>query len=149
MGRRGPIANPNGVRSLRGEFNRPTPGDATMRDLKCPDHLDKEGRAEWRRLVTMLSAPPAVLSARDGVALADLATCICRLRQAEAEVSRLGLVIQTERGPVRNPASLTAKEYRAAVQQWSAKFGLTPDARARMSLTAPQPEDDDEFGLLD
>ncbi len=150
MGARGPLRNSTSVRTLRGEYPPSvTPADGTGDELKPTPGMEPEVRREYRRLQRLLSEPPTVISKRDHTALADLALSIVRLRQAEGELSKHGLILTTDRGPIRNPASLTAKEYRQSVQFWSAKFGLSPDARARMNLPPVNEADEDPFGLLD
>lgn len=150
MGARGPIRKADGVRTLRGEYPPAiTPADGTGGELKPAAGMDPAVRREYRRLHRMLSEPPSVLSKRDHDALMDLAQCLVRLRQAERDVDERGLIVDTPQGPKRNPSLTTCREYRAALQQWAVKFGLTPDARARMNLPSNTDGLEDEFGLLD
>jgi P27 family predicted phage terminase small subunit len=149
MGRRGPTPKIDSARGLDGAYTRPTPGEYTAFALKVPKSLSAAEAREWRRLVDLLTRPPLTISERDEAALEDLARCICRLREAEADVTARGLTMETPKGVVRNPSLLTAKEYRSAVQNWASKFGLTPDGRARLSLPRPTDEGDDPHGLLD
>lgn len=69
-----------------------------------------------------------------GPALADLALCLHRLREAEAIVEREGLVVQGRDGPKAHPATRLAKDYRQAAQAWAARFGLTPHARGSLDV---------------
>lgn len=149
MGRRGPTPRLDSKRGQMGVYTRPSPGEGSAFSLKAPKALSAAEVKEWRRLVDLLTRPPLTISERDEMALEDLARCICRLREAEADVTARGLTLETAKGPARNPSLLTCKEYRAAVQSWASKFGLTPDGRARLSLPRPTDELEDPHGLLD
>lgn len=150
MGQRGPLPKRTGARAIDAERNpKPLPGDETGFDLRPPEGLEPATEREFMRLRAMLLRPPLVLTERDGDALADLALCLVRLRSAEAEIAARGVLVNTPQGPRRNPACMVAATYRQSLQTWSAKFGLTPDARARMALPVPNEADDDPHGLLD
>lgn len=149
MGKRGPTPRLDSVRGQDGTYDRPTPGEGSAFDLQVPAGLGQAEAKEWRRLVHLLTQPPLTISERDEMALEDLARCICRLREAEADITARGLTLVNRRGVVRNPSLLTAKEYRAAIQQWASKFGLTPDGRQRLSLPRPTDTLEDPHGLLD
>lgn len=43
-----------------------------------------------------------------------------------------GLLIEGNRGSVKNPAYQIAREYRRSLLAWAARFGLTPSDRDRM-----------------
>ncbi len=115
-----------------------------------PKSLSKEERAEWNR-VTGLLKQRGLLDRLDQVALHDYLKCWSRLKECEAEVSRDGLTVRTERGMVKNPACTLATQYRAALLAWSKELGLTIGARLRMNWEAHKIDTgaDDPFGLLD
>jgi P27 family predicted phage terminase small subunit len=136
MGQRGPLPDLLSKRSQKRGLASSKAAFVPTGCIAPPKHLDSAARAEFGRLVELLSEHPQTIAPRDGFALADLALCLVRLRMAEAEISARGLLIQAASGLVRNPASLTAKEYRTAVQAWCQKFGLTPDGRARLATPA-------------
>jgi len=150
MGARGPVPKKTSARGIDAERNpHPLPGDETGFNLEPPESLEPEAVIEFQRLKAALTDPPCVLSSRDRDALADLATCLIRLRAAEAEIAARGVLVDTSQGPRRNPAVMVASTYRQAVQTWCARFGLSPDARARMALPVQNTADDDPHGELD
>ena len=100
---------------------------------KPPKGLPAGARSYYRKLAPLLAAA-GVLTEADGPALADLCLCLHRLREAEAIVEREGLVVQGKDGPKAHPATRLAKEYRAALQAWAARFGLTPHARGGLDV---------------
>ncbi len=100
----------------------------------CPKWLPVDAKREWRRLVDELGSIK-LLARIDRDALADLCLCIVRLRQAEKDIEKRGLVIQGRNDEAkRNPSVLNAKEYRAALRAWGERFGLTPADRGRLSI---------------
>lgn len=83
-----------------------------------------------------------VVNGFDQTALADYCLCVQRLAESEAAVTTKGVLIQGERGMVKNPALQLAREYRNSIRQWCAEFGLTPSSRGRMNIQEPETEDD-------
>jgi len=98
-----------------------------------PEDLPEGARVLYEQLAGVL-APVGLLTEADGPALADLALCLHRLREAEAIVEREGLVVQGRDGPKAHPATRLAKDYRQAAQAWAARFGLTPHARGSLDV---------------
>lgn len=116
----------------------------------APKMLSKEERDEWNR-VTSLLKQRGLLDRLDQVALHDYLKCWTRLRECEAEVSRDGLTVRTERGVVKNPACTLATQYRASLLAWSKELGLTIGSRLRMNWEAHRIDNgmEDPFGDLD
>jgi P27 family predicted phage terminase small subunit len=73
-----------------------------------------------------------MLAAVDLVALADWCVCVARLEECEREITRLGLVLEGERGWQRNGAAIIAAQYRQRLGHLSAQFGLSPLARDQL-----------------
>jgi len=114
-------------------------------DMRAPAGMPLAARREWRRVVPILTRL-GVASQVDRNALADYCLCVARLADAEAEIEKRGLLVDGERGKVKNPAAQLAREYRAAVVRWAVEFGLTPSSRTR--LTVDKPAEDDLDALL-
>lgn len=72
---------------------------------------------------------------------ANALSCYCQaiadFHQAQAEIDRLGLVVITERGAVKNPAATIKNQAMLMVHKFATAFGLTPASRDRVSFTAP------------
>lgn len=101
---------------------------------RMPADLPEGAQRIWRSLVPHIRRGTMGLTASDGPMLADLCLCLHRLSECEAAISRDGIIVAGR----RNPALLAAQPYRQAVANLSARFGLTPADRAR--ITAPQSE---------
>lgn len=108
---------------------------------KLPRGFHKEAAKIYRTLVPVLAEAGLVTEA-DAVALQDMCLCIARLQEAERAVDEHGLTVPDGRGGVkRNPATLLAKEYRAALLQWARRFGLDPYSRDGLDVAPPGPVD--------
>lgn len=152
MGLRGPAKKPTNLRVLEGNRGhqklhknepKPTPVAPDM-----PDYLEPAARQVWQELAPELERL-GLLTVVDGAAFADYCTCLVRLRQCEKDIAERGVLVPGKRGRgqmVKNPSLQAAREYRAALQRWSDKFGLTPSARASLSVPSKESEADD---LLD
>jgi len=108
----------------------------------CPDWLDKEGRAEWRRLAPLLKRRRTVSKAARGV-LAVLCQNWSLLVRAGRKLNELLEDPESDQKAVRRWAVLSneaTKNYLRA----AAEFGLSPAAKARVRpAEAPEKEDDD------
>jgi P27 family predicted phage terminase small subunit len=118
MGRRGPLAIAQRLQAQQQEAVEP----------EMPSGLSQAAQAEWERLTGLLRERGA-LDAIDQAALNDYLVCWQRLTEAEADIETRGLLVEGERGPVKNPACQLARQYRAALTAWSKEFGLTPASR--------------------
>jgi P27 family predicted phage terminase small subunit len=110
--------------------------------LKMPAGLPAAAQREWKRVVPFLEKA-GVVNGYDQAALADYCLCVHRLAECEADVTKRGVLVEGERGKVKNPALQLAREYRNSIRQWCSEFGLTPSSRGRMNI--PEPETEDEF----
>ncbi|MFI6302162.1 phage terminase small subunit P27 family [Amycolatopsis thailandensis] len=96
-------------------------------------------RREWRRVVPVLKYT-AGLAAVDAAALQDYCVCVARIDQCEREISRVGLLIEGERGWQKNGATTVVSQYRAQYKIYLREFGLSPSAR--VGITPPEGDDD-------
>ena len=117
-----------------GKQTQTTPPDIKAAIPTLPRGFHKEGRKIYNRLAPLL-AEAGLLTEADGPALADMCLCLARLDEAEAIIEAEGMTVPDGRGGVkRHPATMLAKEYRAAARQWAASFGLTPHARGSLDV---------------
>ena len=102
MGRRGPAPIPTAIRIMEGNpGKRPLTGrepqPAAGVEPRCPDHLDKDARKEWRRLVPILLRM-RVLTEADGYALANLCQAYSTMAKAQRKLNETGLLLKTPSG---------------------------------------------------
>lgn len=151
MGQRGPIPKPGSHDSLRGRntYRRPARKRAKPPRLAMPTRVQAEpvAAAFWKR-----NAPQLLEAGRLGPEFADafamLALLESEIHALEKALADAGWVVDTERGPVANPA---ARLLRAARNDWVAlarDFGITPAADARIPLEEKPVEEDDETRAL-
>lgn len=111
----------------------------------CPDWLPAAAIRYWNELAPRLEKL-GLLTEVDGAAFADYCLCLARLEEAERDIEKRGLLVDGDRGKVKNPAAQLAREYRAAAQKWAARFGLDPASRAGLDIAKEGPEDElEEF----
>lgn len=103
--------------------------------------MPEEALAEWQRVVRLLR-DRGDLSELDQAGLADYCLCRVRLEECERQIAEQGVLIQGQRGLVKNPALQIARQYRAAMQKWADLFGLTPASRSRISVPKAEADDD-------
>jgi P27 family predicted phage terminase small subunit len=112
--------------------------------------LSAEAKREWKRIIPQLLRL-GVLTVVDGKALAGYCHSFARWRQAEAAVTKYGLII---REPVlvqgiatgyvrlkRNPAAAESREALKTMKSFLVEFGLTPASRSRVKTEKPPEED--------
>lgn len=103
----------------------------------------RDAREEWRRVVPVLDAL-GLLSLLDHSTLVDYCICWARLQECERQLSRDGLVRESERGLVRHAALIPANQYRTQLRFYVGELGLSPSSRGRLSVSAVGGESDDD-----
>ena len=143
MGARGPIAQPDNVRNLRGNpGGRSAPKRVTAQlgipDL--PDWLDEEAVAEWERIVPELSRL-GVLAKVDRAALSTYCAAWSKFVKAERLLQEDDLVAERRagNGPAKHPGWQVWREAATTVQALAKELFITPSSRLR----SVKPEDDD------
>lgn len=145
MGRRGPVGDP-AARALKGtersgvrpkRIPQPPPG---LPD--CPDWLDEEGRAWWAKLLSLMGEK-AGLTKADEDALAVLADTMVTYTRAQRVLREKGYSCFAHGGgeKARPEVAVAESAARRAAQLWK-EFGLTPMARARLTLPPEPPPKD-------
>ena len=110
----------------------------------CPSWLDKEAKAEWRRIVNDLYSA-GLLKEIDRTALANYCQLYSTWKAASILVQEKGILIKTTNGniiqsPALGVANVAGREMMKALQQ----FGMTPSSRSRL---VPDKETPPEEGL--
>mgnify|MGYP000916111745 CR=1 FL=1 len=96
---------------------------------------------EWNRVVPVLKHT-AGLAAVDAAALQEYCTVVARIDQCERALSVNGLLMQTDRGWVKNGAATIVSQYRATYKVLLREFGLSPSARR--GITPVEASDDSD-----
>ncbi len=112
---------------------------------KSPDEKRLRERCSdlWGRLAPVLSRSVGLVHAQQEV-LTDYIISTARIEQCERALSVEGLIVEGQRGPVRNPLTTVVNSYRTHRRGLTAELGLSPGTAAR--LTKPDlPDDDDPF----
>jgi P27 family predicted phage terminase small subunit len=113
----------------------------------CPEHLDKEAKAEWRRMVRVLLRI-RVLTEADGIVLANLCQAWSTMTKAQAKLNESGLLLKTPSGYVQqNPLLGIVNANIETITKLSREFGLTPASRVRIEVE-PEPKPEGKMAKL-
>jgi P27 family predicted phage terminase small subunit len=127
-----------GKRALNDNEWKPRPVAPRM-----PAGLLPEAEGFWKRVAPLLESAQ-LLTEADGQAFELMATHYALARRAARELRRANtLTNEDENGVARkHPLLQIYRDNSAQFRQWAQLFGLTPTARAKLSV--PEPEDDDD-----
>lgn len=152
MGARGPAPKPPDLKLLEGnpghrpiKTSGPKPRPVAP---KCPNWLDSDAKREWKRVAPELEAL-GLLTQVDMAALAGYCQSYSLWKQCTEELAESGLTYTTDKGYVgQRPEVSIAARALADVRAFCVQFGLTPSARARMTLPeAPDSDEDSPFDV--
>ncbi|MBZ4319528.1 P27 family phage terminase small subunit [Streptomyces huiliensis] len=109
---------------------------------------DVRGKAAdvWARTIPALVMSAGLTDAQRETAI-EYCVTVARLWQAERELSRTGLVVETERGNVKSPWVTIAHQYRSHFRALTGELGLSPASATR--VTPPEDGGDDDDGVFD
>lgn len=141
MAKRGRKPKPTALKKLEGNpgkrpLNELEPMPAiTM--LRCPNWLESEARKEWRRLAPLLISA-GILTAADAVTFAGYCQAYARWREAEEQISKLGMIYKDKvTGKIHpNPYIAISRAAFTEVKSMAAEFGLTPATRTAIIANA-------------
>ena len=103
-----------------------------------PGWLDKEAKAEWRRVVAKVSA---CLDEVDRAGLALLCTAWSDFVSATYAIRKQGLTLETPNGfTQKNPMVTIRNESFERWRKLAIQYGLTPSAREQLSTPEPKPD---------
>lgn len=114
-----------------------------------PTWLDREGKAEWRRVVPELNKL-GILGKVDRAVLATYCDTWSKFTEAR-RLLKDGLVVtyRSDRGPTKNPAWQIYRDAATLLYSLAKDLGLAPAARLRMQLPGGKGPEDDGGGILD
>ena len=152
MGKRGPKPTPTKTLKLRGSWRandrkgEPQPDAARP---KCPHWLNREAKATWKQIVPQL-ADMGVLTKIDCNALARYCDAWARWRKMAEFIDATGEVytLKDDSGKLTHIQQLPQvgiyHKLGQMLTRLEAEFGLTPSARAGISVPAGQQGADDD-----
>jgi len=102
---------------------------------KCPPHLDREAKAEWKRISADLTTL-GLLTNVDRAALAAYCSAWSRWVAAEKSIQKFGTVIKSPKSgfPIQNPFVGVANTALDQLRKFAVEFGLTPASRSRLHV---------------
>lgn len=149
MGKRGPQPKPTALKLLEGtrksRINDAEPIPPATGIPEPPEWLGELGMETWRKLAPGLHAR-GVLTEWDLDAFAVLCQAVASHRQASELLNRSSVLIQGDRGLVKNPALQIARDSAQVIRAFAQEFGLTPSARS--GLRVEEVTDDSELRRL-
>ncbi len=114
--------------------------------LYCPQHLSKEARKEWRRIVPILYQMQ-IARKPDQAAIAAYCQTYGRWVQVERKLKQLGedgLILTTIKGNfLQSPLVSIANRSMELMLKFMIEFGLTPSSRSR--IVSNKPDEGDEM----
>lgn len=144
---RGPQPKPTELKVLRGNpGKRPLNPHELKPRLGVPDppaELDLRAKTEYHRIVDELSrAAPRLLTQLDDTELSIFCESKIHWLDGVAEIN----AIKRKRKPVDRMLVVTLSKWALQMHQAGDRIGLSPAARARLSLAlGPAADDDDDF----
>jgi P27 family predicted phage terminase small subunit len=145
----GPAPTPSKLLEMRGSWranSRPNEPKPATTVPKCPGHLSKEAKAEWRRIVPELEAL-GLISNLDLAALAAYTQAYGRWVQAETILAREGLTVTFPTGAVqKSPYLQIADKALDQLRKFIVEFGLSPASRTKVHGNPADDSDDEFFG---
>mgnify|MGYP003879202887 CR=1 FL=1 len=142
----------NGKKHLtKDEIQKRKEGEARLRPaadaVRAPSWLDKEAKKIWRRAVKALG-PLEILTNADVDQLALFCDAAARYAECSRLIQEQGIIIETERGPMQNPAVAAQSKYASIVARLGGKFGLDPSGRASIAIPKGDDKPRDKFEEL-
>jgi len=107
--------------------------------MKPPTFLKGSARAEWMRLVPLLTEC-GLATELDRAALATICTAWGRIVECEKKIHDHGLMILSpKKHPIPSPYLAIANKAREEMMRALCEFGMTPSSRTKIEAT-PTPE---------
>lgn len=143
MGRRGPSPTPTAQLKLLNSREVASRKDEPQRDIAAPappSWLGAMARDEWRRVVPQL-LHDGVLSKDNRAALTVYCEAWDEFHLAKRRLRKDGYFVPGSLGSlVAHPAIQLLNHASARILRFAQEFGLTPSARARLSVGKPAEE---------
>lgn len=110
--------------------NEPSP-DALTKVPDPPDWMDGIGAAMWREVSPWL-VEAKILTATDLHNLEAFCMAYQRWREAQADITKNGIIVMGAKQEIKNPACTVSNETMRQMATFGSALGLDPAARARL-----------------
>lgn len=117
-----------------------TDNAAMTKAPKVPAWLTRHAKAEWKRIMPLLTARK-VLTEADMGSVENYCVAIGQVREMQEMISKQGPVIMTERGPRAHPAVRIQSDAMTRARLLASELGLTPVSRSRPAIRDDDAED--------
>ena len=139
---------PTALKIIRGNpGHRPLPPDEPKPPAnipKYPMHLDKEAKAEWRRMAKVME-PLGILTKLDKTIFAIYCEAFSTWAQATRKIQEMGMVRITKNGfTEQNPYFPIANKAKEQMIKALIEMGMTPSSRTRVKAAEVQPQEEDK-----
>lgn len=114
--------------------------------MKPPSILAKDGKAEWKRVMPVLTARRTLTDA-DISSLENYCIASGQVREMQRIIAREGSIIMTDRGPRAHPAVRIQSDAMTRARLLAAELGLTPVSRNRPTMRTDLGDDDSASDL--
>ena len=146
MGLRGPAPQPTQLKIMRGNPGRRPLNEREPRPEmgvpSCPRWLDKDARAEWRRVVPQLDKM-GLIGKIDRNALALYCDAWSQFLSIRRILKEKGFSYILSSGYVQQRPEVAAyHKLQMMLRNWCHEFGMTPSARSRMIVNGKEEEED-------
>lgn len=141
---RGRKPKPTALKKLAGnpgkrKLNDAEPDFTEITDVEPPEWLPDLAVEMWQTVMPELLAAK-VLTVPDLHNVEAFCTAYSMWRDAEDHVKQFGVVIETERSAIKNPAVTVINEAKKQMREFGALLGLDPSSRQR--LVGPKKSED-------
>ncbi|EBA9765539.1 phage terminase small subunit P27 family [Salmonella enterica] len=126
-------------------INRSEPGFTPLSYAEPPEWFDDTARQMWETVIHELCAQ-CVLCVTDLHNVVAFCAAFRNWHESQLEVMRVGITVQTEFGPKKNPALTAANEAARQMVTFGSLLGLDPASRQR--LITPKQGSDNPFKKL-
>jgi len=111
---------------------------------KCPAHLDKQARREWKRVIALLE-PLGLINKLNMAALAAYCQVYSRWIEAEKLIRKHGMIVESPNGyPQLSPYMTIANKSLNQMKSYMVEFGMTPASMSRIDLKPGEVKDNME-----
>ena len=115
---------------------------------RTPRHLSKEGKKLYRFIVKELKESN-ILNNLDITILETCVDAILRMKMCNEEIDKLGILVTGAMGGyVKNPAITAYKDYNAIFNKCCMELGLSPSARAKISVLNVKTQENNNDALI-